>query len=143
MVEQSYKEGFTSEVVARITGLDEGEVQRLIVRTTEGDVGILAKHEKYVAALPSGPVKITMADGTERIAALSGGAVKVSPERTAILANAVEWAEDIDVDWAKRSEEDARRRVENSQNQQDLQFAEMKLQRALNRLRVSSMQDKK
>ena len=121
----------------------EGEVQRLIDRTTEGDVGILAKHEKYVAALPSGPVKITMADGTERIAALSGGAVKVSPERTAILANAVEWAEDIDVDWAKRSEEDARRRVENSQNQQDLQFAEMKLQRALNRLRVSSMQDKK
>ena len=121
----------------------EGEVQRLIVRTTEGDVGILAKHEKYVAALPSGPVKITMADGTERIAALSGGAVKVSTERTAILANAVEWAEDIDVDWAKRSEEDARRRVENSQNQQDLQFAEMKLQRALNRLRVSSMQDKK
>ena len=121
----------------------EGDVQRLIVRTTEGDVGILAKHEKYVAALPSGPVKITMADGTERIAALSGGAVKVSPERTAILANAVEWAEDIDVDWAKRSEEDARRRVENSQNQQDLQFAEMKLQRALNRLRVSSMQDKK
>ena len=29
----------------------EGEVQRVIVRTTEGDVGILAKHEKYVAAL--------------------------------------------------------------------------------------------
>ena len=119
----------------------DGEVQRVIIRTTEGDVGILAKHEKYVAALPSGPIKITMPDGTERIAALSGGAVKVSPDRTAILANAVEWAEDIDIDWAKRSEEDARRRVENSKNAQDLQFAEMKLQRALNRLRVSSMKD--
>ena len=69
----------------------EGDVQRVIVRTTEGDLGILAKHEKYVAALPSGPVKIIMEDGTERIAALSGGAVKVSPLRTAILANAVEW----------------------------------------------------
>lgn len=119
----------------------DGEVQRVIIRTTEGDVGILAKHEKYVAALPSGPIKITMPDGTERIAALSGGAVKVSPDRTAILANAVEWAEDIDIDWAKRSEEDARRRVENSKNAQDLQYAEMKLQRALNRLRVSSMKD--
>ena len=42
----------------------EGDVQRVIVRTTEGDVGILAKHEKYVAALPSGPVKVIMADGT-------------------------------------------------------------------------------
>lgn len=119
----------------------EGEVQRVIVRTTEGDVGILAKHEKYVAALPSGPVKITLPDGTERLAALSGGAVKVSPSMTAILANAVEWAEDIDVDWAKRSEQDALRRKENSKDQQELQYAEMKLKRALNRLRVSSMKD--
>ena len=119
----------------------EGAVQRVIVRTSEGDLGILAKHEKYVAALPSGPVKITMEDGTERIAALSGGAVKVSPDHTAILANAVEWAEDIDIDWAKRSEEDARRRKENCQTQEDLKYAELKLQRALNRLRVSSMKD--
>jgi len=117
----------------------EGNVQRVIVRTTEGDVGILAKHEKYVAALPSGPIKVTMEDGTERIAALSGGAVKVSPAGTAILANAVEWAEDIDIDWAKRSEEDALRRKERSKNAHDMERAELKLQRALNRLRVSSM----
>lgn len=117
----------------------EGAVQRLIVRTTEGDVGILAKHEKYVAALPSGPVKLLLEDGSERIAALSGGALKVSPDRTAILANAVEWAEDIDVEWAKRSEEDARRRKEQSKTQHELDVAEAKLKRALNRLRVSSM----
>ena len=119
----------------------EGEVQRVIVRTTEGDVGILAKHEKYVAALPAGPIKMTLPDGKERIAALSGGAIKVSPTHTAILANAVEWAEDIDIDWAKRSEEDARRRKENSKNQQELERAEAKLKRAVNRLRVSSMKD--
>ena len=117
----------------------EGTAQRVIVRTSEGDLGILAKHEKYVEALPSGPVKITMEDGTERVAALSGGAVRVSPERTAILANAVEWAEDIDIDWAKRSEEDARRRLEQSKTRSETERAEMKLQRALNRLRVSSM----
>ena len=119
----------------------DGAVQRLVVRTTEGDVGILAKHEKYVAALPSGPVKLTLEDGSVRIAALSGGALKVSPDRTAILANAVEWAEDIDVDWAKRSEEDARRKVEQSKTQQEQLAAEAKLKRALNRLRVSSMKE--
>ncbi|MBQ8922087.1 MAG: ATP synthase F1 subunit epsilon [Oscillospiraceae bacterium] len=119
----------------------EGDVQRVIVRTSEGDLGILAKHEKYVAALPAGPVKIIMEDGTERIAALSGGAVKVSPVRTAILANAVEWAEEIDIDWAKRSEEDARRRKENSKNKEDQKYAELKLRRALNRLKVSSMKN--
>ncbi len=119
----------------------DGEVQRLVVRTTEGDVGILARHEKYVAALQSGPIKLTMEDGTVRIAALSGGALKVSPDRTAILANAVEWAEDIDVEWAKRSEEDARRKKERSETQFDQRAAEAKLQRALNRLRVSSMHE--
>lgn len=117
----------------------DGSVQRLVVRTTEGDIGILAKHEKYVAALPSGPVRITLEDGTERAAALSGGALKVSPDKTAILANAVEWAEDIDVEWAKRSEEDARRRREQSKTKQEQDLAELKLKRALNRLRVSGM----
>lgn len=132
---------FTLQIITPEKVFFEGEVQRVIVRTTEGDVGILAKHEKYVAALPSGPVKITDADGKERLAALSGGAVKVSPSQTAILANAVEWAEDIDVDWAKRSEQDALRRKENSKDQQELQYAEMKLKRALNRLKVSSMKE--
>ena len=130
---------FTLQIITPDKVFFDGDVQRVIVRTTEGDAGILAKHEKYVAALPSGPVKITMADGTERIAALSGGAVKVSPEQTAVLANAVEWAEDIDIDWAKRSEADALRRKENSQTQEEMKYAELKLQRALNRLRVSSM----
>ncbi|MBQ9906550.1 MAG: ATP synthase F1 subunit epsilon [Oscillospiraceae bacterium] len=132
---------FSLQIITPEKVFFEGTVQRVIIRTTEGDVGILAKHEKYVAALPSGPVKITMEDGTERLAALSGGAVKVSPSQTAILANAVEWAEDIDVDWAKRSEQDALRRKENSKDQQELEYAEMKLKRALNRLRVSSMKD--
>lgn len=132
---------FSLQIITPEKVFFEGTVQRVIIRTTEGDVGILAKHEKYVAALPSGPVKITMEDGTERLAALSGGAVKVSPAQTAILANAVEWAEDIDVDWAKRSEQDALRRKENSKDQQELEYAEMKLKRALNRLRVSSMKD--
>lgn len=118
----------------------EGDVERIIVHTTEGDAGILAKHEKYVACLPAGPLKITAADGSKRLAAVSGGIMKVSETQTVILADAAEWAEDIDVEHAKRSEEDARKRREQSQNSHDMERAEAKLQRALNRLRVSSME---
>ena len=117
----------------------DGKVQRIVVRTTEGDAGILAGHEKYAAALPAGPVRITLEDGTEKTAALSGGAIRVSPQLTAVLANAVEWAEDIDIEWAKRSEADALRRKELSKTQHELDRAEAKLKRAMNRLRVSSM----
>ena len=80
-----------------------------------------------------------MPDGTQRTAALSGGAVRVAPESTSILANAAEWAEEIDVEWAKRSEADALRKKEQSKTQHELELAELKLKRALNRLRVSSM----
>ncbi|MCQ2416718.1 MAG: ATP synthase F1 subunit epsilon [Oscillospiraceae bacterium] len=132
---------FSLQIITPEKVFFDEQVQRVIVRTTEGDVGILAKHERYVATLPSGPIKITMPDGSERIAALSGGAIKVSPAQTAILSNAVEWAEDIDIDWAKRSEEDARRRLENSKTAQEQQYADLKLKRAVNRLRVSSMKE--
>jgi len=57
------------------------------------------------------------------------------------MSTAAEWAEDIDVEWAKRSEEDARRRKEQSKTQQEQLAAEAKLKRALNRLRVSSMKE--
>ena len=48
----------------------DDEAERLIVRTTEGEMGILARHENFAGALPSGPVKI-MKDGNYRTAALS------------------------------------------------------------------------
>ncbi|MBR6762023.1 MAG: ATP synthase F1 subunit epsilon [Oscillospiraceae bacterium] len=118
----------------------EGEVQRVTVRTTGGDLGVLAMHENYAAALPSGPVRITKEDGTVMLAALSGGMIKISAEQTAILANAAEWASDIDVDWAKRSLEDAQSRKQSSSSLAEQQRADAKLHRALNRLKVSSME---
>ena len=130
---------FPLEIITPEKVFYTGNVQRIIVRTTEGDAGILAGHEKYVAALPAGPVRITLEDGTEKIAALSGGALRVSPQHTAVLANAAEWAEDIDVEWAKRSEADALRRREQCKTQTEFDRAEAKLKRALNRLRVSGM----
>lgn len=117
----------------------EGMVQKLVVRTAEGDLGVLARHEKYVAALPSGPVRLVLEDGTERLAAISGGMIWIAPERTAILADAAEWSEEIDIDWAKRSQEDALRRKESANSLAEQQRAEAKLRRAVNRLKVSGM----
>ena len=116
----------------------DGETTQITVRTTEGDIGILADHISLVAALPAGPMKI-MQDNEFRLAAISSGLIKVGGNHVNIFADAVEWAEDIDIDWAKRSEEDALRRKEHSKNAHDMERAELKLQRALNRLRVSSM----
>ncbi len=113
----------------------DGETTQITVRTTEGDIGILADHISLVAALPAGPMKI-MQDNEFRLAAISSGLIKVGGNHVNIFADAVEWAEDIDIDWAKRSEEDARRRMEAKESDRDFRIAEMKLKRALNRISV-------
>lgn len=117
----------------------DGETAQIIVRTTEGDIGVLANHTSLVADLPSGPLKVRMEDGSWRTAAISTGLLKVGGNKVSILANAVEWADEIDLDWAKRSEEDARRRLKEKNDEQELLLAELKLKRALNRISVSSM----
>lgn len=117
----------------------DGETTQIIVRTADGDIGILANHTSLVADLPSGPLKVRQEDGSWRTAAISTGLLKVGGNKVSILANAVEWADEIDIEWAKRSEEDARRRLQEKQDKHELDLAELKLMRALNRISVSSM----
>ena len=117
----------------------DDETSIVIVRTTEGDIGILANHTSLVASLPSGPVKIKNQDGTFKIAALSSGIIKVGGNKVSIIANAVEWADEIDIDWAKRSEAEARDKLQHLKDKHELDIAELKLQRALNRISVHSM----
>ena len=115
----------------------DDEAERLIVRTTEGEMGILARHENFAVALPSGPVKI-MKDGNYRTAALSSGVIKVSADKTTIIAEAVERADEIDIEWANRSAEEAREKLKNLESDKELRYAELKLKRALNRINVHS-----
>lgn len=115
-----------------------GETTQIIVRTTEGDIGILANHTSLVADLPSGPLKVRQEDGSWRTAAISTGLLKVGGNKVSILANAVEWSDEIDLERAKRSEEDARHRLEEQNDKHQLDLAELKLQRALNRISIGS-----
>lgn len=117
----------------------DDETSQIIVRTAAGDIGVLANHTSLVADLPSGPLKIKTEDGSYKIAALSSGLLKVGDNKVSIIANAVEWADEIDVEWAKRSEEEARRKLEQLQDKHELDIAELKLKRALNRISVHSM----
>ena len=73
----------------------DGEGDRIIIRTTQGDAGILPGHVPYVAAIGIGGLTI-IKDGEKRVAAVSGGFVEVSKEQTVVLARTCEWADEID-----------------------------------------------
>lgn len=116
-----------------------GETENLIVRTTVGDKGILARHEDYVAALPIGKLKVKI-DGSFRTAAVSEGIVKVSKEKTVVLVQSCEWADEIDIDRAKAAKEAAETRLKASEKEdREYLIAEYKLKRAINRIETSEL----
>ncbi|MDD6345789.1 MAG: ATP synthase F1 subunit epsilon [Oscillospiraceae bacterium] len=132
---------FKFKVITPDKILFDGEAEQVIVRTTEGDVGILAGHENYVANLPPGVLKINLAGGEVKYAAIAGGFLKVSYENiTRIITTAAEWGEDIDTIWANRSREDALNKIKQAKTDSEMSRAELKLKRALNRIQVSSLQ---
>lgn len=117
----------------------DGETENLIVRTTVGDKGILARHEDYVAALPIGKMKVKI-DGNFRTAAISEGMVKVSKDKTVVMVQSCEWADEIDLDRAKTAKEKAEDRMKQAEkDDKTYLIAEYKLKRALNRIETWDM----
>ncbi len=117
----------------------DGEAESLIVRTTVGDKGILAKHEPYVAALGIGQAKVRI-DGNVRIGAVSSGIVEVTKECTTVLAQSFEWADEIDVERAEKAQKLAEERMEQYKNdKRNLDIAEYKLKRAINRINTANI----
>ncbi|MBQ8411977.1 MAG: ATP synthase F1 subunit epsilon [Ruminiclostridium sp.] len=114
----------------------DGMTENVIVRTTVGDKGILARHEPYVAALPIGKFKVKI-DGEFRYGAIASGTIKVDKDKTVILAQSCEWAEEIDLDRAVKAKELAEQRLEEFEKQNNdtgVAVAEYKLKRAINRI---------
>jgi F-type H+-transporting ATPase subunit epsilon len=113
----------------------DGQVGRIIVRTTEGDVGILSGHADYVTPLDTGMARIMMEDGKVKTAACSGGLLSVKGGITRLVGNTFEWAEDIDVERAKAAKARAEQKIKETSDYEE-RAAEIKLKRALTRIRV-------
>ena len=114
----------------------DGEADRVIVRTTQGDVGILPGHVRYLAALGVGGLTIK-SNGTSRVAAVSGGFVEVAPEGTTILARTCEWADEIDLNRAREAQERAQALLHQQLSGREADVAQLRLKKAVNRIRVA------
>ena len=117
--------------------LFDSEVERVRVRMIDGDVCLLAHHTDYVSAVGAGEASIAVADGQVRKAACIGGMLAMINNEASLIATTFEWAEDIDLDRAKRAREVAQARIAAAKNDdRELMLASAKLQRALVRINV-------
>ncbi len=116
----------------------EGQAEALTVRTTEGDIGILPGHIPCVAPLGMGRATIVI-DGKRRYAACIGGMLSVLGGVVTLVPTTFEWAENIDLQRAETSYQQAKRILaDKSATDTDLRLAEARLKRALVRKSVGS-----
>ena len=114
----------------------EGDVDMVEFNTMEGEVGIYKGHIPISLFISPGVLTIT-ADGESKNAALHAGFVEVLPDSVTILAEIVEWPEEIDVDRAQSAKERAENRIRDVLEGTDIARAELALRRAMTRIDVA------
>lgn len=113
----------------------EGEASMIELRTSEGEAGIYKDHIPMTMIVVPGVLRIKEKDEVKE-AALHAGFIEVLPEEITILAEIVEWPEEIDVNRAEEARIRAERRMSSGDSDVNLVRAEIALKKSLVRLEV-------
>ena len=129
---------FTLKIVTPDGLIYDGQAEKLIVRTSGGDVCILARHLDYVAPLGMGMATVE-ANGKRRNAACIGGMLSVKNGEVTLVPTTFEWADQIDLKRAEASYDRASKTLANDQaSDTEIALAQARLNRALVRKSVHS-----
>ena len=116
---------FRLEIIAPDRIFYSNDIYMVEYNTVEGQVGVYADHIPMTQII------------AEKQAALLSGFVEITPEKMTILAEAVEWPQDIDIKRAEEAKIRAQRRISSEQGGVDIGRAELALKRALIRLEIA------
>lgn len=113
----------------------EGQVSMVEMNTKQGLIGVYKNHVPLTTIIDPGVLVIHEAGG-EKEAALHSGFATILKDRVTILAEVVEWPEEIDENRAKEAKIRAERRLGSEDGKYNRLRAELALKRALTRLEV-------
>jgi F-type H+-transporting ATPase subunit epsilon len=89
----------------------EGDALSVIVRTTEGDLGVLPGHEPFLASLVPCAAEVLTANGNREVLALDGGFISVADNRVSVLSQFAKVAREIDLKAAEHELAAAEKRL--------------------------------
>ncbi|MCM1162306.1 MAG: ATP synthase F1 subunit epsilon [Roseburia sp.] len=112
----------------------EGEASMVEFNTTEGEIGVLKGHIPMTVIVKPGILTIYSEETKE--AALHAGFVEILPDKVTIMAEIIEWPNEIDLARAEEARERARQRISEKSSETDILRAETALQRAIARIEV-------
>lgn len=128
-------DGMKLRVVTPTGDFYEGAVSMVELTTTEGEIGIYPNHIPLTAVVAPGVLKIHE-DGGEKQAALMSGFITILPEQVTIMAEVVEWPDEIDFERAEAARVRAERNLASGDKSLDVARAEAALKRAMVRLNL-------
>ena len=127
---------FNVKVVTYQEKVLEQEADFLLVRTTEGDMGVLPNHSPFVTELAIGEMMIRL-NGTEKSYFVSGGFLEISNNNVTILADEAMASELIDLERARKEAEEAKAKLEKLKEDKDILMTEKNLNAALTKVRLA------
>ena len=126
---------FTLKIITPDRVFYEGEAEMVEFNTSEGEIGVLPGHLPMTVIVKPGVLTITEPEG-EKQAALHAGFVEILPEQVTILAEIIEWPEEIDEARAEAARNRAQERIHEPAQGTDMARAEAALLRAMARIQV-------
>ena len=126
---------FTLRIITPDRVFYEGEASMVEFNTIEGEIGIYKQHVPTTVIISPGILTITEEGGMKE-AALHAGFAEILQDEVVILAEIIEWPEEIDAGRAEAAKERAEERIRSKTPETDILRAETALQRALARIHV-------
>ena len=91
--------------------VDAETVDAIVAPGREGEFGVLASHEPYLAPLKPGILRYRTGTSEQRLV-ISGGFAEITGERVTVLARTAERADDLDPERASAARDQARSDLE-------------------------------
>ncbi|MGL5258627.1 MAG: ATP synthase F1 subunit epsilon [Lachnospiraceae bacterium] len=129
------EKSFHLKVITPDRSFYDNDVHMVEFNTIEGELGIYPGHLPMTVIIKPGVLVITEGEEKKR-AALHSGFVEILPDEITILAEVIEWPEEIDQDRAEAAKERATKKLAEQLSNTELAKAETALARSVARISV-------
>ena len=126
---------FDLEIITPDRVFYQGQASMIEFNTTEGEIGIYKDHIPLTVIIKPGVLTVT-SEEDKRKAALHSGFATIMQDKVTILAEVIEWGDEINEERAEAARQRAEERLRANQASVDMARAEAALLRAVARIKT-------
>lgn len=131
------------DIVSAESEIFSGEVIRIFLTGTLGELEIVPGHAPLITGVLPGPVRLRLPKGEEEVVYVTGGILEVQPNQATILADTVVRARDFNESEAIKAKQHAERLLSDKQSHLDYESVRVELAKATGMLKAIREMKKK